>query len=140
MSLVDLQFVIAVEVYLHPRMVHHLLEVQPLLRLGDHEASHKISRLDADVLPGWGLEVPLTILDFLKHFDSVLLVEWHCSGEYDEGDDANAPVVALHAVLLFLDDFRRNIAGCPASGARQLFHQCLVAGELTSQAEVCNLE
>ena len=88
------------ELHLHPRVFHHLLKVVTIVRLRDENFLYKVLRLFADVLPRLRSKVVLAVLDRLKQLEVVLFVERHCAGEHDEGDNANAPIIARGTVLL----------------------------------------
>lgn len=69
------------ELHFHPRVFHHLLKVDSIVRLRDENFLYKVLRLLADVLPRLRSKVVLAVFDLLKQLEVVLFVERHCAGE-----------------------------------------------------------
>ena len=123
-------------------MFHHLLKVDPNLRVRYENFLDKVLRLLTDVLPCLRSEVVLAVLDLFEQLEVVLFVERHCAREHDEGDDADAPIIARGTVLFGSEHLRRYIARCAASRTGQLLREVLDRAhvELARQAKISDLQ
>ena len=130
------------ELHFHPRVFHHLLKVDSIVRLRDENFLYKVLRLLADVLPRLRSKVVLAVFDLLKQLEVVLFVERHCAGEHDEGDNAYAPIIARGTVLFGSEHLRRYIARCAASRTGQLLLEVFDRAhiELARQAKISDFQ
>lgn len=90
--------VVLFQVKLHPSVVLHLLNANPLLRVLDHYLGKELLGLCGHVVPGIIIEVILAVLYLLEQLEVVLIIKGRRATQKYVSHDTYTPVVALAAV------------------------------------------